>query len=177
MLQKALQPHLLRRFKRDVLKDLPLRKEVIVRIELTQAQKDLSKKILLRNMETLVDFEKGKYGSTTQISNIYVYMRLIADHPLLLGAEYCTDNFRSKKLCAELNVPFPQTLDDFVLPSAKLQYLNVMLDKILDSHKVLIFSQFKGMANLIGDFLSLKGIKCLKLSGDTPNSSRFQLID
>ena len=81
MLQKALQPHLLRRFKRDVLKDLPLRKEVIVRIELTQAQKDLSKKILLRNMQTLIDLEKGKNAtSTATLSNIYIYMRLIADH-------------------------------------------------------------------------------------------------
>mmetsp|Transcript_32893 Transcript_32893/g.43355 ORF Transcript_32893/g.43355 Transcript_32893/m.43355 type:complete len:139 (-) Transcript_32893:2340-2756(-) len=36
VLQTALKPLLLRRFKRDVLKDLPLRKEVIVRIEMTQ---------------------------------------------------------------------------------------------------------------------------------------------
>ena len=129
-------------------------------------------------MQTLIDLEKGKNAtSTATLSNIYIYMRLIADHTLLLGAEYCTDNFRSKKLCAELGVPFPQTLDDFILPSAKLQYLNVMLDKILVSHKVLIFSQFKGMADLVGDFLALKGIKCLKLSGDTPNSTRQKLID
>ena len=90
-------------------------------------------------MQTLIEFEKGKTSSSTGISNIFIYMRLIADHTLLLGSEYCTDNFRSKKMCAELGVPFPQTLDDFILPSAKLQYLNVMLDKILTSHKVLIF--------------------------------------
>lgn len=35
-LQVALRPHLLRRFKREVLKDLPMRKEVIIRIEMTQ---------------------------------------------------------------------------------------------------------------------------------------------
>ena len=52
-----------------------------------------------------------------------------------------------------------------------------MLDDILKNHKVLIFTQFLGMAELIADYLSMKGIKCLKLSGQTPNATRFKLID
>ena len=74
VLKQALSPHLLRRFKRDVLKDLPLRKEVIVRIEMTQAQKDLSKKILLQNMQELVEFEK-KNANKSGVCNIFTYMR------------------------------------------------------------------------------------------------------
>ena len=90
----------------------------------------------------------------------------------MLSAQYCTDNFRGKKLCKELAVHAPETPDDFVVPSAKLQYLTVMLEDILKSHKVLIFTQFKGMASLVADYLAMKGIKSLRLSGDTPNASR-----
>ena len=90
----------------------------------------------------------------------------------MLSAQYCTDNFRGKKLCKELAVHVPETPDDFVVSSAKLQYLTVMLDDILKSHKVLIFTQFKGMASLVADYLAMKGIKSLRLSGDTPNASR-----
>ena len=71
----------------------------------------------------------------------------------------------------------PQTLDDFLTPSAKLQYLSVILDKTLPNHKVLIFSQFKGTLSLLADFLAMKRIKTLRIDGDTPNSTRQGLID
>lgn len=96
---------------------------------------------------------------------------------MLLSSEYCTDNFRGKKLCKEINVALPQTLDDYLATSAKMQYLNVILDKTLSDHKVLIFSQFKGMLSLISDFLAMKGVKCLQICGDTPNAMRQSLID
>ena len=60
LLQESLKPRLLRRFKRDVLKDLPLRKEVMVRIEMTQEQQDLQRSLLEKNLDVLVAFEKGK---------------------------------------------------------------------------------------------------------------------
>jgi SNF2 family DNA or RNA helicase len=47
-----------------------------------------------------------------------------------------------------------------------------MLDKLLDDHKVLIFSQFKGMLALLGDYLTMKGVGYLKLDGDTPKHIR-----
>ena len=53
-----LGPHLLRRLKRDVLKQLPPKREQIVRVELAPLQKDLYRGILARNLPTLV----GKDG-------------------------------------------------------------------------------------------------------------------
>ena len=52
-----------------------------------------------------------------------------------------------------------------------------MLEKILKDHKVLIFSQFKGMLYLIEDLMQEKGVNCVHLTGDTPNSQRKKLID
>ena len=42
---------------------------------------------------------------------------------------------------------------------------------------MLIFSQFKGMLSLIADFLGMKGVKTIRIDGDTPNSTRQNLID
>lgn len=59
-LHALLAPHLLRRVKRDVLKQLPPKREQIVRVELSHAQKELYKSILVRNTGTLT----GTEGST-----------------------------------------------------------------------------------------------------------------
>ena len=84
-----------------MLQDLPLRKEVIVRIEMTQEQKDMARGILEQNLDALVAFERGKQSSSSMaaVNGIFTLMRQIVDHNLLLGSEYCTDNFRGKKLC------------------------------------------------------------------------------
>jgi len=48
-----LAPHILRRFKRDVFKSFPKKKEVILRVEMTQKQKVLSKTVIEKNFEVL----------------------------------------------------------------------------------------------------------------------------
>lgn len=84
-----------------------MRKEVIVYIEMTQQQKDLAKMIVRNNIGELVAFERGKQAGSPSVSNIFILMRLIVNHTLLLGSEYCTDNFRSKKLCSQIDLPVP----------------------------------------------------------------------
>ena len=116
----------------------------------------------------------------TSVNNLFTLMRQIANHNLLLSSEYSTEAFRAKKLCKDLNLEVPQNLNDFLASSAKLQYLNVILDKVLgqeQGHKILIFSQFKGMLSLLADFLAVKGLKSLKIDGSTSQSSRQVLID
>ena len=52
-LHALLAPHLLRRMKRDVLRNLPPKREHIVRVELAPAQKRLYKSILTKSLPTL----------------------------------------------------------------------------------------------------------------------------
>ncbi|RDX76252.1 CHD3-type chromatin-remodeling factor PICKLE, partial [Mucuna pruriens] len=52
-LHKMLAPHLLRRVKKDVMKELPPKKELILRIELSSKQKEYYKAILTRNYQIL----------------------------------------------------------------------------------------------------------------------------
>jgi len=176
-LKTSLKPHLLRRFKRDVLKQMPKRKEVIVRVEMTHRQKQICKRLISDNLQELKEVEMKKNKSLGQVNNLLVYLRQIADHPLLLSGSYCTDNFRSQKLFKQLQLEHSKSLEEMIECSAKLVHLNYMLDRLLKDHKVLIFSQFKGMLSLLGDYLSGKGVKFLKLDGDTPNNLRQGLID
>ncbi|WVZ18110.1 hypothetical protein V8G54_005432 [Vigna mungo] len=52
-LHKMLAPHLLRRVKKDVMKELPPKKELILRVELSSKQKEYYKAILTRNYQIL----------------------------------------------------------------------------------------------------------------------------
>ncbi|KAJ8450424.1 hypothetical protein Cgig2_002109 [Carnegiea gigantea] len=52
-LHKMLAPHLLRRVKKDVMTELPPKKELILRVELSSKQKEYYKAILTRNYELL----------------------------------------------------------------------------------------------------------------------------
>ena len=63
-LHRMLAPHLLRRLKRDVLKDLPRKKEQIVRVELAPEQQRLYKEVLTRNYAALAH-KGGKVGAQT----------------------------------------------------------------------------------------------------------------
>lgn len=50
-LHELLRPHLLRRLKKDVLKQLPPKQEQIVRVELSAVQKQCYKDLLARNFD------------------------------------------------------------------------------------------------------------------------------
>lgn len=54
-LHELLSPHLLRRLKKDVLKQLPPKKEQIVRVELSPLQKDWYRGILTKNFLNLTN--------------------------------------------------------------------------------------------------------------------------
>lgn len=74
-LKKILTPYLLRRFKRDVLKNLPKRKEVIVRVEMSQKQKDISKLLLKDSLELLASAEKNKNTNLKKVTSALTYLR------------------------------------------------------------------------------------------------------
>eukprot|EP00347_Sterkiella_histriomuscorum_P014308 403361369 len=185
-LQQILKPHILRRFKRDVFKTFPKKKEVIIRVEMTPRQKYISKCILQKNMEQLSQFEKSKSSakvSMKSVMNILTLLRMVANHPLHLTEQYATEHYRQTQLYDKNKVnqdeqPQLHSLQDFLKDSAKLLHFDKMLDILIEQgHRTLVFSQFMGTLDILQDYLQAKQIQSLRLDGSTSNSKRQRLID
>ena len=66
-LHDQLKPHLLRRMKKDVLKQLPSKREQIVRVELSPLQKEWYRSILTRSFPQLIS--AGTPANKSQVSS------------------------------------------------------------------------------------------------------------
>lgn len=143
-------PFILRRMKRDVAKDLPDKIESVAYCELTPEQKDLylqvldsTKEELFKSIET-VGLEKSRMS----IFSALLRLRQICCHPRLYDKE--------------------GTLG--INESGKFEHLQEMLEEIIsEGHRILLFSQFVGMLDIIENWLETKGIKHEYLSGRTKN--------
>ncbi|KAI5735103.1 hypothetical protein M8J77_014178 [Diaphorina citri] len=75
--------------------------------------------------------------------------------------------------CAKYKVP-----DDLVVESGKLKKLDEILpDLKKNGHRVLIFSQFIFVLDILGHYMDIRGWRHLRLDGATQVSSRQELID
>lgn len=79
---------MIRRFKRDVIKDMPIRKEVIVRVEPTKLQTKILKNLISENV-ALLSTEKKE--ATCKL--LFTHMRQVCNHPGMLTPAYCTDTY------------------------------------------------------------------------------------
>ncbi|TSW21769.1 Chromodomain-helicase-DNA-binding protein 5 [Bagarius yarrelli] len=147
-LHDLLGPHMLRRLKADVFKNMPAKTELIVRVELSPMQKKYYKFILTRNFEALNS--KGG-GNQVSLLNIMMDLKKCCNHPYLFPV-------------AAVEAPvLPNGSYDgnlLVKSSGKLTLLQKMLKKLKDDgHRVLIFSQMTKMLDLLEDFLEFEGYK------------------
>lgn len=82
-LHKLLRPFLLRRLKSDVEKGLPPKREIILKIGLTEMQKRYYKAIIQKDLEQL---DRG--ADRSRLLNIVMQLRKCCNHPYLFqGAE------------------------------------------------------------------------------------------
>jgi SWI/SNF-related matrix-associated actin-dependent regulator 1 of chromatin subfamily A len=64
------------------------------------------------------------------------------------------------------------------MKSGKIQYLNKLLPRLRDNgDKILIFSQFVIMLDILEKVLETMGFRFCRLDGSTPGSERMELID
>lgn len=146
-------PFILRRMKRDVAKDLPDKIESVAYCELTPAQKDLylqvldsTKEELFKSIET-VGLEKSRMS----IFSALLRLRQICCHPRLYDKEGMLG------------------IDE----SGKFEHLQEMLEEIIsEGHRILLFSQFVNMLDIIKVWLETKGIKHEYLSGRTTDRQK-----
>jgi SNF2 family DNA or RNA helicase len=151
-----LSPFLLQRLKSEVLADrLPPRVEATIRVPLSAWQaatyQDLERKTirLLGQSDTV---------TSEQVNNAFMQLRKIVLHPYLFQAEYARDA-------------------DLYRASGKVEALDRLLSKLLRfSHKVLIFSQFTTVLDILEEFLAFRQIGHVRLDGQVPHEQRARRI-
>lgn len=78
-LHEMLTPHVLRRVKKDVLKQLPPKKELILRVELTPLQKEYYRRVLTHSFPVLAAGSRG----APKLKNVLMELRKCCNHPFL----------------------------------------------------------------------------------------------
>ncbi|XP_078284169.1 chromodomain-helicase-DNA-binding protein 3-like, partial [Rhinoraja longicauda] len=165
-LHDLLGPHMLRRLKADVFKNMPSKTELIVRVELSTMQKKYYKFILTRNFDALNS--KGG-GNQVSLLNIMMDLKKCCNHPYLFPVA-AMEAAKLPNGAYEGN--------GLIKSSGKLTLLQKMLRKLKDGgHRVLIFSQMTKMLDLLEDFLDYEGYKYERIDGTVTGGMRQEAID
>lgn len=147
-LVQRVKPFLLRRTKENVAKELPEKTSIIKRVELEGAQRDLYETVRLAMFGKVKDAlsSKGLAKSQIIILDALLKLRQVCCDPRLLAVQ------AAKK----------------VTSSAKLELLLDMLDELIaEDKKILLFSQFTSMLDLIIPELERRQISFVQIRGDT----------
>ena len=165
LLHDLLGPHMLRRMKADVMKNMPSKSEFIVRTNLAPMQKKFYKNILTHNFDAL----RAKSGASMSLLNIMVELKKVANHPYLLPAA-------SEEAPIAPNGLFE--VKAMTKACGKLVLMSKMLRKLkAEGHRVLIFSQMTKLLDLLEDFLEGEGYKYERIDGGITGTLRQDAID
>ncbi|GBF11363.1 DEAD/DEAH box helicase [Tepidibacillus sp. HK-1] len=154
-ISKMVRPFILRRVKKDVLKELPDKIETVQVSELTKQQKELYLGYLekIRN-ETKASIQSGGFNKDRiKILAGLTRLRQICNHPGLF-------------------------LENYTGESGKLEQLIELVETSLENgNRLLIFSQFSSMLQIIGQRLQETGLDYFYLDGQTPGKERVLMAD
>ena len=155
-LHEQIRPFILRRMKRDVLKELPDKIENSTVCDMTEPQRQLYESFLQQARQ---DLENELAGSGFSRSHIFILalltrLRQISCHPGLF-------------------------LNDYQGGSGKLELLQELLaDSISSGHRVLVFSQFTQMLDIISKTWQEAGNdKPFYIDGHVPAEERLRLVE
>ncbi|MFJ7744535.1 SNF2 helicase associated domain-containing protein [Peribacillus sp. NPDC097295] len=152
---RRIRPFLLRRLKEDVLEELPEKIETMESVELLPDQKKLYAAYLAKLREdTLKHLDKNTLKKNRiRILAGLTRLRQICCHPVLF-------------------------VDGYKGSSSKFeQLMKIMEESRLSGRRVLIFSQFTKMLQIIGRDLAIQGQPFFYLDGQTPSKERVEICN
>ena len=153
-LKRMIAPFIMRRLKKDVLKELPDKTETVIYNSMEEEQQKLYTAHLALAREELrqeVD-EKGFGSSRIKMLALLTRLRQLCCHPALYLQDY---DGRSGKL---------------------EQCMEIIKDSVEAGHKILLFSQFTTMLDLISRQLRMEGLEHLILTGSTKAEDRISMV-
>ncbi|OSS54014.1 hypothetical protein B5807_01232 [Epicoccum nigrum] len=170
-LHEQIRPFILRRTKAQVLTFLPPLGQIILPISMSHLQKQVYKSILSKSPEllkALFTSDKGlKQQERANLSNILMQLRKCLCHPFVYSREI-----------EERTDVAAVSHRNLVEASAKLSLLETLLPKLKErGHRVLIFSQFLDMLNIIEDFLDGMEMAYQRLDGTMGSLEKQKRID
>ncbi|XP_066311906.1 probable chromatin-remodeling complex ATPase chain [Miscanthus floridulus] len=158
-LHKVLRPFLLRRLKSDVEKGLPPKKETILKVGMSQMQKQYYRALLQKDLEVI-----NAGGERKRLLNIAMQLRKCCNHPYLFQG-------------AEPGPPYT-TGEHLVENAGKMVLLDKLLPKLKErDSRVLIFSQMTRLLDILEDYLMYKGYKYCRIDGNTGGEDRDASIE
>ncbi|XP_066995826.2 SWI/SNF-related matrix-associated actin-dependent regulator of chromatin subfamily A containing DEAD/H box 1 homolog [Anabrus simplex] len=203
--RRIMKPFVLRRLKSEVLQDLPTKTVETVLCDLAEEQKEKYDELVAIFSKS--DGEKNYEHSAMTVmmklrkmANHPLLLRYYyTDQMIEKMAEYLAKNPLYKENNPEIvleNLSFLsdfelykltktyEALSEYTLPdklfleSGKVKKLDELLpDLKCNNHRVLIFSQFICILDILEVYLTLRGHKFLRFDGSTPVTSRQELID
>ena len=154
-LKMIIEPFVLRRTKKEVLKELPDKTTIVLNNEMQEEQEKIYLSYLSQARDELKEEieDKGFEQSRIKILALLTRLRQICCHPSLFISNY-------KDGSGKLN-----------------QCIEVVRDAVQSGHKLLLFSGYTSMFEIIEQALKKEGINYLKLTGKTSVKDRFDLIE
>ena len=162
----------LRRLKTEVELDMPKKTEIVLKCPLSNMQTFWYKSLLLMNARaieraailhsggTLDQDTEATAKEVNKLRSLFMQLRKASLHPYLFdGAE----------------PDFDGTTDEGIVnASGKMQVLDLLLSALFkNKHRVIIFSQFTRVLNILEDYLSLREYVYCRLDGNTNRVQRW----
>ncbi|CAH9119542.1 unnamed protein product [Cuscuta europaea] len=165
-LHAILRPFLLRRIKADVELMLPRKKEIIVYATMTEHQKNFQERLINKSLERhLIENATGmgcRFNGS--LNNLMIQLRKNCNHPDLLESQFDGSFF------------YPP-VEQIVGQCGKFQLLDKLVGKLLEQkHKVLIFSQWTKMLDIIEYYFSQKNLEVCRIDGNVKLDERRRQI-
>lgn len=153
-LRRFITPFVLRRLKKDVLKDLPDKLEEVVYAKMEDEQQELyaanaQKLKMLLDKQTPEEFATSKIQLLAELTRL----RQICCNPQLIYENYKGASAKTE-VCMEL-----------------------LQNAIEGGHKVLVFSQFTSMLELLVKAADKAGISYYMLTGQTSKEQRMEMVE
>lgn len=154
-LSRFIKPFILRRKKKDVIKELPDKIEKTIMVDLDDNQKTVYATYAKHALELIEKKVKDDEFKNSKIEILAYITKL-------------------RQLCLDPSI----VIKEYSGSSAKIEALAELLGQSIDEgHRILVFSQFTSVLKNIAQRISHDGIKYSYLDGSVPSQKRMSLVD
>ena len=152
-LRSKVKPFICRREKRDVLDSLPDKTEVVIKCPLSPEQMQLYKEVLDATKKG-IEASKNQRNKLPMLTAL-LKLRQVCTHPGMI-----------------------EGIRDLGVPSAKFDVIKSKCLELMDEgHKVVLFSQFTSMLDIIETWTTKEGLPIERIDGSITGKKRMEAVD